>query len=88
MKKNVNWDSYNVDNALDEIDQKNALEEIALNANDILKNIEREDFEATLSGTRKAADAMRSKVIVCLTTAVANSDPIDINRKIIVSEGL
>lgn len=81
MKKFVNWDSFNVDNALDEIDQKNALEEIALNANDILKNIEREDFEATLCATRKAADAMRSKVIVCFTTAVTNSDPVDISTE-------
>ena len=79
MKKFVDWDSFNVDNALDEIDKKNALEEIALNANDILKNIEREDFEATLFATRKAADAMRSKVNVYFTTAVTDNDPMDIN---------
>ena len=66
MKKYANWDSFNVDNALDEIDQKNALEEIALNADDILKKIEIEDFQATLFATRKAADAMRSKVVVCI----------------------
>ena len=77
MKKYANWDSYNVDNALDEIDKKNALEEITLNADDVLKKFEREDFQATLFAMRKAADAMRSKVAACVATAVVSSGLID-----------
>jgi hypothetical protein len=73
MKKYEKWDTYNVDNALDEIDQKNALEETSLNADDILKKIEREDFQATLFATRKAADAMRSKVLACIATTVTTT---------------
>lgn len=56
------WDSFDADHALDEVDQLQAIEEFASRSDDILRRREKESLESVISATRKAADALRSKV--------------------------
>lgn len=57
------WDSFDVDHALDEVDQLQAIEEFAAKSDDILRRREKESLESIISATRKAADSLRSKVL-------------------------
>ena len=67
------WDSFDVDHALNEVDQLQAVEEYAWKADDIFRRRERESLETVVVATRKAADALRSKVVVQSAFSVVSS---------------
>lgn len=67
------WDAFDSERAIEEVDQPDIIKDFTSMSDDVLNKHAADNLGMTLNATRKAADALRSKVLFFETSCCSSS---------------